>query len=89
MESGEYEIVVPPELVGGVYANFLGVWHTAHEFTLDFATLIPDERLALGVSRVRVAPTIVFDVSRRISDALARYEQEHGDIGRPRIEGER
>ena len=24
----------------GVYSNFLGVWHTAHEFTLDFA---PDE----------------------------------------------
>ena len=36
-----FNLQVPPELEGGVYANFLGVWHTGYEFTLDFAVIQP------------------------------------------------
>ncbi len=32
---------VPPDLEAGVYANFLHVWSTHHEFTLDFAATLP------------------------------------------------
>ena len=38
------EIDVPPELEAGAYANFLWTWHTAHEFTLDFAALVGEGR---------------------------------------------
>ena len=37
----EFQIAVPPELEGGVYANFLTAWHTAYEFTLDFSATQP------------------------------------------------
>ena len=41
--DNDQELEVPPELVGGVYANSLAVWDTEHEFTLDFATLLPHD----------------------------------------------
>jgi hypothetical protein len=83
MHDGDYEIAVPPELLGGVYANLLGVWHTAHEFTLDFAAAMSQEDGMLGVSRIRVAPTVVFEMMQNINRELAIYEQKFGAIRRP------
>jgi hypothetical protein len=83
MHDGDYEIAVPPELLGGVYANLLGVWHTEHEFTLDFASAISQEGGILGVSRIRVAPTVVFELMQNINRELAIYEQKYGAIRRP------
>ena len=39
MEGSEpqFGFHVPEALQTGTYANFLGVWHTGHEFTLDFS----------------------------------------------------
>jgi hypothetical protein len=39
-----FRVDVPEEERGGEYANFLAVWHTAHEFTLDFAATQPPQR---------------------------------------------
>jgi hypothetical protein len=39
----EFEFRLAPELEAGVYANFLSVWHTPHEFTLDFGAIQPAE----------------------------------------------
>ena len=36
-----FEMSISESDVIGVYSNFLGVWHTAHEFTLDFAVTQP------------------------------------------------
>jgi hypothetical protein len=81
--NNEWQMEVPADLAGGVYANFLSVWHTEHEFTLDFATLIPEEGAALGVSRIRVAPTVVFEMMQNINRELALYEETYGAIRRP------
>jgi hypothetical protein len=83
MHDSDYEIAVPPELLGGVYANLLGVWHTAHEFTLDFAASSSQEGEALGVSRIRVAATVVFEMMQNINRELAIYEETYGAIRRP------
>jgi hypothetical protein len=40
------ELQVPEDLEGGTYSNFLAVWHTPYEFTLDFAVLQPPQRMA-------------------------------------------
>ena len=81
--------------VVGVYSNFLGVWHTAHEFTLDFAVTQPamsavDEEgnpmtrvPCQVVARVRVPPTVVFDFLRTINENLSTYEASYGAIQRP------
>jgi hypothetical protein len=41
--STEFHITIPSDLEGGVYANVLVSWHTAYEFTLDFAASQPPE----------------------------------------------
>ncbi len=99
MESGEHELnfemQVPSELEGGVYANFLTIWHTGHEFTLDFsATQLPrtvdtDDPTSpvtvpcRVVSRVKIPPSLVFDVIRAINENMTRYEAAFGNIQKP------
>ena len=86
---------VPPEETGGRYANFLGVWHTGHEFTLDFAVTQPthaedpedgESPVVVPchvVARVRIPVSVVFDVLRALNDNMTRYEQTYGEIHRP------
>lgn len=72
----QFEIQIASELEGGVYANFLSVWHTAYEFTLDFAATQPPQvqdetdpnspvRVPCRVvARVKLPVTVVFDLIR-------------------------
>jgi hypothetical protein len=90
-----FEMSISESDVIGVYSNFLGVWHTAHEFTLDFAVTQPamagvDEdgnavtRVPCQVvARVRVPPTVLFDYLRTINENLSNYESNFGSIQRP------
>lgn len=94
-----FRMDVPEEERGGSYANFLAVWHTAHEFTLDFAAMQPpqhsdpaDENSPFVVpchvvSRVRIPLSVVFDVLRALNENMTRYETQFGEIQRPH-EGE-
>ena len=90
----EFQIQVPNELEPGVYANFLSVWHTAYEFTLDFGVTQPpqiDQEDPDGpvrvecrvVSRVKIPVTVLFDVLRALNENMTRYEQVFGEIKRP------
>jgi hypothetical protein len=90
-----FEMSISENDVIGVYSNFLGVWHTAHEFTLDFAVTQPamagaDEQgnavtrvPCQVVARVRVPPTVLFDFLRTINDNLSTYESNFGSSQRP------
>ena len=72
-----FNVQVPPDLEGGTYANFLGVWHTGHEFTLDFAVTQPadvpeDESEPVTipsrvVARVKIPPSLIFDIMRSLN----------------------
>jgi Protein of unknown function (DUF3467). len=90
MSDGEFRLVVPPGLEGGVYANLLSPWRTAHELTLDFAVarrLFPEgiDEIPAGqvVARVRIPVTMAFEMIRRIHDELTAYEREFGEVRRP------
>jgi hypothetical protein len=93
----EFRPIILPELAGGVYANYLSVWYTPHEFTLDFfGTQLPetDEDEAAVVipcrlvSRVRIPVTFVFEVLRAVNENMTRYEEVFGEIRPPRPDGE-
>ena len=72
------------ELVPGVCANLLDVWHTPYEFTLDFGVLDPTgDRPFRVVSRVRVPVTLMFEMLQGINRSLTVYERRHGAIERP------
>ena len=86
------EISVTPEIEAGVYANFVGVWHDADVFTLDFTAVTrPPEMttdLETGeeflrvqsriVSRVRIPPGQVFEIMRALEVQLSGWESETG-----------
>ena len=90
-----FEMSISETDVVGVYSNFLGVWHTPHEFTLDFAVTQPampgtdEEGVSITrvpcqvVARVRVPPTVLFDFLRTINENLSNYEGSFGTIQRP------
>jgi hypothetical protein len=80
---------VPDDLQAGAYANLLAVWHTAHEFTLDFAVSgmpqsagegQPPQITAPVVARVKIAPSVIFSIARAIADNVDKYEQQFGSI---------
>jgi uncharacterized protein DUF3467 len=91
----EFQIQIPNELEAGVYANFLSVWHTAYEFTLDFGVTQPpqvdhpddpNEPVRVDcrvVARVKIPVTVLFDVLRALNENMTRYEQVFGEIRRP------
>lgn len=88
--SQQFQLQVPPELAGGVYANVVGVWHTPHEFTIDFAVTMPPAQTEEGVlvpcqvvSRVKISPTLIFDLMRTLNENMTRYEKALGEIRRP------
>ncbi|MEX2210750.1 MAG: DUF3467 domain-containing protein [Gaiellaceae bacterium] len=92
----EFQVVVPPEHKAGVYSNFLGVWHSPYEFTLDFCVTQPPEpseehpdRPVMPcevVSRIKIPVTLIFDVVRALNENMTRYEDAFGEIQRPGVE---
>jgi hypothetical protein len=88
--EASFEIRLSEEMEPGVYANFLGVWHTGHEFTLDFAATQPPTSTDEGtvvpcrvVARVKIPPTRVFDIIKTLNANLTGYEETSGDIKSP------
>jgi hypothetical protein len=87
VEPDDFEVRVPGELVGGVYAHALAAWSTAHEFTLDYAVAEEEpagEPVTLRVvARIRVPVTMMFEMLRTLNDSLTQYERRFGEIRRP------
>jgi hypothetical protein len=89
----EFTFHVPEDLQAGRYANIVSVWHTGHEFTLDFSVTMrveppsnPGDPLTVPcevVARVKIAPSLVFEVMQALNQNMTNYEQSFGDIKRP------
>ena len=91
-----FDVRVPGELEAGAYANFMSVWHTPYEFTLDFAVTQPPQMTASEgndpgrinvpcrvVARVKIPPTMIFDVLRTLNENMTNFENTFGPIQRP------
>lgn len=90
-------IDIPAELEGGVFANFLSVWSSPHNLTLDFAAMqVPERNEEDGsmivphrvTARIHVPPTLVFSILRALNEQLATYERAYGDIKDPGSQAE-
>jgi hypothetical protein len=79
---------VPDGIGQGVYANVVAIWHTAHDFTLDFAvagmpqagddnaTVVPAE----VVARVKVPTSVIFQIAQAIATNVDSYERSYGPL---------
>lgn len=84
-DQQELQINIPDDLAAGVYSNMVLVWHTAYEFTLDFAAIEPTDSNRVPcrvVSRVRIPPTVIFDLMRALNENMSKYEARFGEIRR-------
>jgi hypothetical protein len=90
-----FEIRVPPELEGGAYSNFLSVWHSPFEFTLDFAVTEvnqptdprdPNAPVTIPcriVARIKIPPPLIFSVLQTLNENMSNYEAKFGEIPQP------
>ena len=78
----QISVQVPDGQKHGIYANFLVVSHSPHEFTLDFCQLVPtgqaDKVVAEVVARVKVAPTLVGKIITALNTNMTNYENRYG-----------
>jgi hypothetical protein len=86
------QIRTPEKWTAGVYANGIGVWSTQTEVTLDFFVSLapeqgtnPDGQQFLVspqeiVARVKIPPSLVFQVMRNLANAQDQYESQWGKI---------
>jgi hypothetical protein len=86
----QIQVNVPEGLQPGAYANGAMVWHTPYEFTIDFIAIQPGDQESpdvvqcLVTSRVRIPPTVIFDLLKALNENMTKYENQFGEI--PRIE---
>ena len=81
----QFQFTVPDDVAPGVYSNMVLVWHTPYEFTLDFAAIEVSDTNTVPcrvVSRVRIPPTVIFDLMRALNENMAKYEASFGEIKR-------
>lgn len=99
MESGgpqvpleaTFEVQVPDHLEVGQYANFLAVWHSPHDFTLDFAVTgqgapTDEGRVTVPcrvIARIKIPPTVAEAMLQALAANVSRYEEAAGPIRKP------
>ena len=87
-DAHELRINVPDDVQPGVYANGAMVWHSPYEFTIDFFSTQPSPQDEPGVvpclvsSRVKIPPTVIFDLLKALNENMTRYEGQFGEIRR-------
>jgi hypothetical protein len=82
-----FEVVVPPELEAGVYAEDLAGWLNGHALVLDFLAQSSEAQRLVTV-RIRVPATAALEVRRALDRVIREYELQYGEIHRPRKRGE-
>jgi len=69
-------IILQPEKMAGVWANFARVSHSEHEFTLDFVRMEPDGSQGIVVARVSVSPLFVTQLIDALNINWQKYAQK-------------
>lgn len=64
----------------GVYSNFVIITHSASEFVLDFARMLPGAPKAKVFSRILMTPQHAKALLGTLENNIQKYEAEHGNI---------
>jgi len=64
----------------GIYANLALITHSASEFILDFARIMPGMQKARIHARIVMTPQNFKNLQRAILDNIGRYENQYGTI---------
>lgn len=64
----------------GIYSNFVLTAHTASEFVLDFARMVPGVNKAKVFARIIMTPQSAKSLSMVLGNAIGKYEESFGAI---------
>lgn len=91
MAEHELRIEIQPDHVLGVHADYAQVWHTPESVVIDFLAITRPPHAEIGpdgeqrqftdaavASRVRLAPTHVFELMKALEQQLAAWEIQTG-----------
>ena len=92
-EPGErrLNIQIPPELIGGVYANFCNITFSQYEFTLTFARI--EHEVEEGdvpgavVARVNASPKFMQELVAAMQDSYSKFATREGIRNLPEAPG--
>lgn len=74
----QVNIKISDEELRGRYSNLLRITHTREEFILDFIMMVPPRGSV--TSRIVTSPGHMKRIIHALSDNLARYEKNFGQI---------
>ena len=78
--DGKIKITVSDQQALGTYANFASIVHNFAEFIIDFGRMVPGRQDVQVVSRVVMTPVHVKQLLRALSENVAIYERNFGEI---------
>ncbi|MBQ7222907.1 MAG: DUF3467 domain-containing protein [Bacteroidales bacterium] len=78
----ELAIDLSPEMATGVYSNMAMITHSPSEFVADFVLMMPGVKPKV-VSRVILTPEHAKRLLSALSDNIAKFEKENGEIKLP------
>lgn len=78
----QFNLEVPPDLEV-VYSNFAVITHSASEIIVDFARLLPNTPRHKVYARVLMTPLNAKLLARALSENIAKYEAQFGEITIP------
>ncbi len=67
----------------GIYSNFVLTSHTASEFILDFARMLPGLKKAKVFSRIIMTPQSAKTLNTVLGNAIGKFEESFGEIKLP------
>ncbi|HEX3391320.1 MAG TPA: DUF3467 domain-containing protein [Solirubrobacteraceae bacterium] len=77
-EPQSVDVVVPPELQVGSYANWAAVSsQSPHDITLDFIQLVPGGGIPMPivVARLKLSPSFLMPLMQVLSTHLSQHEE--------------
>jgi hypothetical protein len=75
-EGQHFKLIIQPDQMAGVWANYARVSHTEHEFTLDFVRLDPTTESGIVVARVSVSPLFITQLIEALETNWTRYAEK-------------
>lgn len=79
-QNRQVRIEIKDDIADGTYANISFIASNTAEFILDFARFLPGNSRGKVVSRVVMSPIHAKAFLKSITEAVERYEKQHGTI---------
>jgi len=79
----QIQVELDEKAAEGIYSNFVLTAHTASEFVLDFARMLPGVKKAKVFARIIMTPQSAKSLYIVLSRTIEKYESTYGKIPMP------